>query len=103
MPNIVKTDQAQPTKLTYSNKTQNNKSKDESRHIILKNSQNKTVSNDSHDVINSNNTNGHFTGKFINPNTTWKVYAIKWINGQEMVRIGTEQQWISIKYIDQLK
>ncbi|KRM40829.1 hypothetical protein FC39_GL000025 [Lactobacillus hamsteri DSM 5661 = JCM 6256] len=46
--------------------------------------------------------NGNFTGKFINPNTTWKVIAIKWVNGQEMIRIGTEKQWVSMKYVDRL-
>lgn len=46
--------------------------------------------------------NGNFTGKYINPNTAWKVWAVKWINGQEMVRIGTENQWVSMEYVAQL-
>lgn len=43
--------------------------------------------------------NGNFTDKFIKPGTSWKVWAIKWIDGQEMIRLGTEKQWISIKYV----
>lgn len=43
--------------------------------------------------------NGNFTGKFINAGTSWKVWAIKWVNGHEMVRIGNENQWVSMDYV----
>ena len=47
--------------------------------------------------------NGNFTGKFVDPGTAWKVWAIKWVDGQEMLRLGTENQWISIKYVKEFQ
>lgn len=47
--------------------------------------------------------NGNFTGKFVDAGTAWKVWAIKWVDGQEMLRLGTENQWISIKYVKEFQ
>lgn len=43
-------------------------------------------------------TNGKITS-YLNPNSSWKIFAKKVINGQLMYRLGTQKQWIPAKYI----
>ena len=40
---------------------------------------------------------GHYQ-KYINTNTSWKIWAEKTIRGMKCYKIGTEQQWIPAKF-----
>jgi hypothetical protein len=46
------------------------------------------------------NGEGHGTGVFIKPNTNWKVYEKKSMNGLDYYRIGTDRQWVEAQYVD---
>lgn len=46
---------------------------------------------------------GHNTGVFIKPNTDWKVFEKKDINGIEYYRLGTDKQWVQAQYVDAAK
>ncbi|MCI1466980.1 MAG: SLAP domain-containing protein [Lactobacillus sp.] len=41
---------------------------------------------------------GHNTGIFIKPDTNWKVFEKKNINGLEYYRLGTNRQWVQAQY-----
>lgn len=43
--------------------------------------------------------NGHVTGKYISTNSNWKVLAKKNVNGRELVRLGSDLQWIPMEYV----
>lgn len=43
--------------------------------------------------------NGHATGKFIAPNTTWKVFGSKLIHGIKYYKLGTDKQWVPAKFL----
>ncbi|MCI1883556.1 MAG: SLAP domain-containing protein [Lactobacillus sp.] len=43
---------------------------------------------------------GHNTGVFIKPNSDWKVFEKKNINGLEYYRLGTDRQWVQAQYVD---
>jgi hypothetical protein len=43
---------------------------------------------------------GHGTGVFIKPNTDWKVFEKKNINGLEYYRLGTDKQWVQARWVD---
>lgn len=45
-------------------------------------------------------TDGNYTGKFISTDSSWKVLAVKVINGEKMLRIGTQEQWVPMKFTD---
>ena len=42
---------------------------------------------------------GHYTGKYIPTNTSWKVFAKKTISNREMYRLGSDQQWVPAEYV----
>ncbi|MCT0164367.1 lysin [Lactobacillus helveticus] len=41
---------------------------------------------------------GHYQ-KYINTNTSWKIWAEKTIRGIKCYKIGTDQQWVPAKYV----
>lgn len=43
--------------------------------------------------------NGHYTGKYLPTNTSWKVFAKKVINGRLCYRLGTQAQWVPADYL----
>ncbi|MCI1330215.1 MAG: YSIRK-type signal peptide-containing protein [Lactobacillus sp.] len=43
---------------------------------------------------------GHGTGVYINPNTNYKVFEKKSMNGLEYYRLGTDKQWVQAQYVD---
>lgn len=43
--------------------------------------------------------NGHYTGKYLSTNTSWKVFAKKVINGRLCYRLGTQAQWVPADYL----
>ncbi|MCR1894127.1 SEC10/PgrA surface exclusion domain-containing protein [Lactobacillus rodentium] len=49
------------------------------------------------------NQNGEYTGKFVKPNTSWKVLDVEFINGRMMARIGNQAQWIPMDYVAWVK
>lgn len=46
---------------------------------------------------------GHPTGRYIPTQSNWKVWAIKTVNGRQLIRIGTEWQWIPLDYVSSLE
>lgn len=44
------------------------------------------------------NQNGKITS-YLKPNSSWKIFAKRIINGQLMYRLGSQNQWIPAKYI----
>lgn len=42
---------------------------------------------------------GHATGKYIRTNTYWKVFAEKTIKHEKYYKLGTEKQWVPVKYL----
>lgn len=41
---------------------------------------------------------GKLAGKYLQTNSSWKVYAQKMINGKLHYRLGTQQQWVSAEH-----
>lgn len=42
---------------------------------------------------------GHYTGKYIRTNTSWKVFGEKNIKGMKCYKLGTEKQYVPAKYV----
>lgn len=42
--------------------------------------------------------NGHYTGQYVNKNSRWKIFEKADINGRTMYRLGTDKQWIPAQY-----
>ena len=49
------------------------------------------------------NQNGEYTGEFVKPNTSWKVWDVQFINGRMMARIGNQAQWIPMEFTSWVK
>ena len=49
------------------------------------------------------NRNGKYTGEYVRPNTSWKVWDVQFINGRLMAKIGTDAQWIPMEFVSWLK
>ncbi|WP_297818264.1 SEC10/PgrA surface exclusion domain-containing protein [uncultured Lactobacillus sp.] len=47
--------------------------------------------------------NGKMTGKYISTNSNWRVYAKKNVNGRELVRLGTQMQWVPMEYVSWIR
>lgn len=45
--------------------------------------------------------NGHYTGQYVNKNSRWKIFEKADINGRTMYRLGTDKQWIPAQYASQ--
>lgn len=43
--------------------------------------------------------NGKYTGVYLKPNTSWKVFGKKTINGRTCYRLGSQSQWVPEEYI----
>ena len=42
---------------------------------------------------------GHYTGKYIKTNTSWKVFDVKIIKGTKCYKLGSDKQWAPAKYL----
>lgn len=49
--------------------------------------------------INMLDASGHYTNVYLNPNTAWKVFGKKTINGEVCYRLGSQSQWVPAKYL----
>ena len=55
------------------------------------------ISNNQNYKVRLLDSKGHYQ-KYINTNTSWKIWAEKTIRGMKCYKIGTDQQWLPAKY-----